>query len=286
MKSTSALSSSMLELATAKTRHLFTGEQLSPSTGLGYHRARWLAFEVGRLTQMDQFLGVDRKPITLAKYGYASANPVNYSDPSGNFTLTGMMSTISTISINIASRAVIFSWRHPALTTLGLTIGGAVLLPTELQVPTPMSFAPSAMGATSGSISAAGKHLSATMRLFRDKLGVLAGGEFEKFVATLLNLKKNTTPYTVDLLWRKEVKFIPDFVRASGFLEVKAVRGLSGRDFLQAEKLAAFAARNGKTLEYLFLRKPSAGDLLKLENAVGEGTQGVEINFSYNWIFE
>ena len=67
---------------------------------------------------------------------------------------------------------------------------------------------------------------------------------------------------------------------------MKAVRGLSGRDFLQAEKLAAFAARNGKTLEYLFLRKPSAGDLLKLENAVGEGTQGVEINFSYNWIFE
>ena len=50
------------------------------------------------------------------------------------------------------------------------------------------------------------------------------------------------------------------------------MRGLSGRDFLQAEKLAAFAARNGKTLEYLFLRKPSAGDLLKLENAVGDGT--------------
>jgi len=105
LKSTSALSSSMLEAATAKTRHLFTGEQLSPSTGLGYHRARWLAFEVGRFTQMDQFLGVDRKPITLVKYGYASANPVNYADPGGNFTLGQMMTTVNIMS-TLATNAV------------------------------------------------------------------------------------------------------------------------------------------------------------------------------------
>ncbi|PJA42596.1 MAG: hypothetical protein CO182_01510, partial [Lysobacterales bacterium CG_4_9_14_3_um_filter_62_6] len=95
MKSTSALSSSMLELATAKTRHLFTGEQLSPSTGLGYHRARWLAFEVGRFTQMDLFEGTLGDPMSLHKYSYTRGNPANGIDPSGMFTLPSLMSALS-----------------------------------------------------------------------------------------------------------------------------------------------------------------------------------------------
>ncbi|MBK7146977.1 MAG: RHS repeat-associated core domain-containing protein [Xanthomonadales bacterium] len=86
VKSTSALSSSMLEAATAKTRHLFTGEQLSPETGLGYHRARWLAFEVGRFTQMDAWQGSPADPAGLNKYLYANANPVSYADPTGWYT--------------------------------------------------------------------------------------------------------------------------------------------------------------------------------------------------------
>ncbi|PJA40166.1 MAG: hypothetical protein CO182_08235 [Lysobacterales bacterium CG_4_9_14_3_um_filter_62_6] len=48
---------------------------------------------------MDQFLGVDRKPITLAKYGYASANPVNNSDPSGKFSLGELGTAINIVGI-------------------------------------------------------------------------------------------------------------------------------------------------------------------------------------------
>ena len=149
-----------------------------------------------------------------------------------------------------------------------------------------MTFSPQAMGATTQSIAASGKHLSGTMRLFRDKLGTLTGAEFEQFVATLLRIEKNRKQYNVDLSWKLGARFVPDFLRRGGFLETKAVRTLSSHDIQQAEKLAAYSAQNGVPLEYLFLKKPNPEDIKKLEQAIAEGSQGAQVSFGWNYIFE
>ncbi|MEX2499769.1 MAG: RHS repeat-associated core domain-containing protein [Wenzhouxiangellaceae bacterium] len=65
----------------------FTGEQYDPNLDQYYLRARYYNQNIGRFTQMDAFQGVASDPITLHKYLYASADPVNNIDPSGNFSL-------------------------------------------------------------------------------------------------------------------------------------------------------------------------------------------------------
>ena len=41
----------------------------------------------GRFVQADKWMGADQQPITLNKYVYANADPVNGTDPSGQFTI-------------------------------------------------------------------------------------------------------------------------------------------------------------------------------------------------------
>ena len=58
---------------------------------------------------MDTFQGVESDPITLHKYLYASADPVNNIDPSGNFSLVSfavaqdIRSTLSSIQVDVGS---------------------------------------------------------------------------------------------------------------------------------------------------------------------------------------
>ena len=65
--------------------YLFTGEQYDPNLGFYYLRARWLNPDVDRFLTVDPFEGVQNDPVSLHKYLYASANPVMYVDPSGEF---------------------------------------------------------------------------------------------------------------------------------------------------------------------------------------------------------
>jgi len=67
--------------------YLYTGEQYDPNLDQYYLRARYYNQGIGRFTQMDTFQGAASDPITLHKYLYASADPVNNIDPSGNFSL-------------------------------------------------------------------------------------------------------------------------------------------------------------------------------------------------------
>ena len=63
--------------------------------------AFWIIFglhltTIGRFTQADSYTGNGSDPITLHKYLYANDNPVNYTDPTGYFT---MMDTTAAMSI-------------------------------------------------------------------------------------------------------------------------------------------------------------------------------------------
>jgi RHS repeat-associated protein len=64
--------------------YLFAGEQFDPDLGLYYNRARYLDVRAGRFWGMDTEEGDPQSPLSLHKYLYGSASPVNNVDPSGN----------------------------------------------------------------------------------------------------------------------------------------------------------------------------------------------------------
>ncbi|MGF2736979.1 Ig-like domain-containing protein, partial [Marinobacter sp. DUT-1] len=82
----------------------YTGEQLDSSLGQYYLRARYYDQGAGRFTQRDTWMGHNRDPVTLHKYLYANADPVTYTDPTGNFSIGGMMSSVGTMA-NLSMRA-------------------------------------------------------------------------------------------------------------------------------------------------------------------------------------
>ncbi|PWQ99702.1 polymorphic toxin-type HINT domain-containing protein, partial [Leucothrix arctica] len=67
-----------------------------------YLRARYYNPHQGRFTQQDTWMGNNSDPITLHKYLYANANPVNMVDPTGMFSL-GSVSAASNIRSTLAN---------------------------------------------------------------------------------------------------------------------------------------------------------------------------------------
>ena len=53
----------------------------------------------GRFTSMDSYLGSVDDPVSLHKYLYANANPVNYIDPSG-YNSYGEMNLLKLTDLN------------------------------------------------------------------------------------------------------------------------------------------------------------------------------------------
>lgn len=80
------------------------GEQYDPNLGFYYLRARFYNPSSGRFTQMDTWQGNMSDPVTLHKYLYANANPVNMIDPTGNFSLGSVTSGIGS-ALNLSLRA-------------------------------------------------------------------------------------------------------------------------------------------------------------------------------------
>jgi RHS repeat-associated protein len=76
----------------------FTGEQFDTSLDQYYLRARYYDQGVGRFTQQDTYMGNNFDPVSLHKYLYANAAPTMYTDPTGNFSVSGMMSTLNVMA--------------------------------------------------------------------------------------------------------------------------------------------------------------------------------------------
>src|SRR5208337_2245698 len=82
--------------------YLFAGEQFDPDLGLYYNRARYLNTSTGRFLSMDTYEGDNQSPLSLHKYLYASADPINRLDPLGNDDIAEL-STAFTIGATISS---------------------------------------------------------------------------------------------------------------------------------------------------------------------------------------
>ena len=83
------------EQGSGPTRHRYTGESFDEETGLYHLRARDYDPSTGRFISMDEHPGSRTIPLTLNKYLYGNADPVNHVDPSGNMSLAGTMSEVS-----------------------------------------------------------------------------------------------------------------------------------------------------------------------------------------------
>ena len=70
--------------------YLYTGEQIDPDLGMYYLRARYYQPATGRFWSMDSFEGSQKHPQSLHKYLYCHGNPINGTDPSGQWMLFGM----------------------------------------------------------------------------------------------------------------------------------------------------------------------------------------------------
>jgi len=67
--------------------YLFAGEQFDEGVGQYYLRERYYDFGTGRFTRRDSYEGGLSDPMSRHDYLYTHANPVNFTDPTGFYTL-------------------------------------------------------------------------------------------------------------------------------------------------------------------------------------------------------
>ncbi|WP_414573235.1 putative Ig domain-containing protein [Nostoc sp. CCY 9925] len=84
----------LFSTGTAENSYQFAGEQRDSQTGLDYLRARYYDADLGRFISKDAFAGFMDDPMSQHDYQYAHANPVNFTDPTGYFTLTEILTGI------------------------------------------------------------------------------------------------------------------------------------------------------------------------------------------------
>jgi RHS repeat-associated protein len=72
------------------TRFGYTGREISVGSTMQY-RSRQYDSSYGRFLQQDDFKGWLLSPPSLHRYVYAFNNPVNYTDPSGNLGVAGIL---------------------------------------------------------------------------------------------------------------------------------------------------------------------------------------------------
>lgn len=69
----------------------YTGQVLDDETGLYYYNARYYDPELARFIQPDAIVPDASNPQALNRYAYALNSPLLYSDPSGHFSLLGIL---------------------------------------------------------------------------------------------------------------------------------------------------------------------------------------------------
>jgi RHS repeat-associated protein len=89
---------------TTDNSYLYAGEQFDKGLNQYYLRDRYYNQNLGSFSSRDNFEGEILSPLSLSKYHYVQSNPVNFTDPSGQFSWMQLLVTIqiaSTISSSI-----------------------------------------------------------------------------------------------------------------------------------------------------------------------------------------
>jgi RHS repeat-associated protein len=73
----------------------YTGEMFDSNLGMQYLRSRWTDPATGRFNRQDEYPGNSSNPLSLHKYLYVHADPVNATDASGFFSMADMTATNS-----------------------------------------------------------------------------------------------------------------------------------------------------------------------------------------------
>jgi RHS repeat-associated protein len=82
---------------------LYAGEQYDSTLQQYYLRARYYNPVNGRFNRMDPFTGNRGEPASLHKYAYGSLDPVNLIDPTGMYSLTDIMGSVTISITNFAN---------------------------------------------------------------------------------------------------------------------------------------------------------------------------------------
>ncbi|MCP4540837.1 MAG: hypothetical protein GY832_27175 [Chloroflexi bacterium] len=67
-----------------RVRHLYTGQELDPETGLAFYQARYYDPELGRFLSPDTIVPQPGNPQSFNRYSYVVNNPLKYIDPTGH----------------------------------------------------------------------------------------------------------------------------------------------------------------------------------------------------------
>ncbi|MBE9117226.1 hypothetical protein IQ249_15100 [Lusitaniella coriacea LEGE 07157] len=100
------------EVGDTENDYRFAGEQFDGMLGQYYLRQRYYDPNSGRFTRRDTYEGNNLNPVSLHKYIYANADPVNGIDPSGLFTIAeinaanAIRSTLSNIQVDTGHQLI------------------------------------------------------------------------------------------------------------------------------------------------------------------------------------
>ncbi|EHJ09603.1 RHS repeat-associated core domain-containing protein [Crocosphaera watsonii] len=91
--------------------YLYRGEQYDPNLAMQYLRQRYYDTSVGRFASVDPFSGLIELPMSRHRYLYGNANPITYTDPSGEFSvaelsLQGVLSSLSYATTGLKLAAI------------------------------------------------------------------------------------------------------------------------------------------------------------------------------------
>ena len=91
------------QTGTTPNEYLYAGEQFDANIGFYYLRARYFNNDTGRFITSDPFFGNTFEPMSLHKYLYAHANPIDNVDPTGLFSISAAFSAAISGIINALS---------------------------------------------------------------------------------------------------------------------------------------------------------------------------------------
>jgi RHS repeat-associated protein len=264
---------------TTPNNYLFAGEQFDPDLNLYYNRARYLSVSTGRFWSMDSFDGDDEAPLSLHKYLYVWAEPVDSRDPSGH---GGIEDALATVVI----QAQLFVAAHPILTL----VSSAVLLslaPAEFVDNLPPNFGEELQFLNA--VETEVKQLSTIERLLQGNWlqKLKAGTNFEDWMLNriLAGIDKQVTQLVVKdgeaVIGQARIRgsAVIDAIIHDVITEFKTSFGAVGK--YQAQQFARYAQNAGRTLEYTFLHKPSPQQIQTLQGWIKEVGPEVKLVVTY-----